>query len=588
MKNLYFAFIGLSMMAAGCNQSPKTGTIERIAKGNVEYGHVFRVNEVSDIRSLFPLEITEVAGHRVANQIYEGLVKFDQNDLSVVPALAKTWEVSDSATVFTFHLREDVYFHDDPCFPDGKGRKMTASDVAWCVKQLCRSTPANQMFWLIEDRLKGAKEYYEIPETEYKDDMELEGVKVLDEHTVQFHLKYPYAGFLNMLGHNGFFVYPKEAWEMYGEKMRSHTVGTGPFHLKFYKENELAVLERNPNYWKKDEFGNQLPYLDAIEISFIKEKKTELLKFKNQELDMVFTLPIEMYSSVIADLEDAKKGRNISFYPQVEPSLSVHYYAFQHESDIFSEVRVRKAFNYAIDRKAITDYTLQGEGRPGIHGIIPPSFNKYNSNDVKGYTFDPVLARELMAAAGYPGGKGFPKVTLEVASGGSNYEQVAQVVQRMLKENLNIDVDIRVVTMAQQLDNAETGKAIFWRDGWVADYPDPENFLCLFKSNANDLEDDRAYLNSVRYSNPRYDSLYDAARRETDEAKRYGMYQQLDQMAMNDAVVMPIYYEEFTRLLPTYVQNFPQNGMEYRDFTEVWINSSMMENEQIALSAFAQ
>ena len=137
-------------------------------------------------------------------------------------------------------------------------------------------------------------------------------------------------------------------------------------------EGEAVVLERNPEYWDVDEFGNQLPYLDAVKYTFIKEKKAELLEFRKGNLEMVFRLPLEMIKDVVGELEDAKKGGNIPFVMQVVPAMSVFYYGFQHKLDPFKDKNVRRAFNYAIDREKIVTYTLQGEGRPGIHGIVPP------------------------------------------------------------------------------------------------------------------------------------------------------------------------------------------------------------------------
>ncbi|GAB4375258.1 MAG: ABC transporter substrate-binding protein [Salibacteraceae bacterium] len=569
--NLAFAvaLLSFSVTIFGCN----TGQQEevRIANGGIEYGHVFRINEVEDVRSLFPLEITEATGHRLANQVYEGLVKYDQKDLSVQPSLAESWEVNDDATVWTFNIRQGVYFHDDTCFDNGKGRMLSAHDVAWCLRMMCKADPLNQMSWLVTDRIAGASAAYNQSQKNPSVLPEVAGIEVLDDYTLRITLEYPFSNFARILGHSGFFVYPKEAYEYYGDDLRFNAVGTGPFKLKEFKSGELVVLERNPNYWDADEHGNQLPYLDAIQCTFVKDKKSELIKFRNGELDMVFILPIEMLGEVMGGLGSEVKN---PFELQVTPSMSVHYYAFLNTHPVFKDVRVRKAFNMAVDKESIVKHTLQGEGDPGIYGIVPPAFKEFDHRGLHTMPYDPEAARELLAKAGYPNGEGFPEITLDLSSGGNNHLLVAQVVTKMLQDNLGVDIALNVLPMSQLLDKAEAGRAAFWRDGWIADYPDPENFLRLFVSDSNSrASTGRAYLNSVRYYNPEYDNAYEEAVRQIDRDVRNELYQKLDQMLIDDAVIMPIYYEEFTRLISKRVKDFPQNSIEYRDFSRVWISS---------------
>lgn len=571
----YSTLILTIILLVSCSETEKPAL--RIGKGNINVGGVFKVNEVMDIRSLHPLAITEVAGYRVASQVYEGLVKFDQSTLDPIPGLAESWESNESATEWTFRLRQGVMFHDDPCFETGKGREVKAEDVKFCFEQLCTPGSNNQMFWLVRDRLKGAQAFYDAA-VAGNASLDLECVEVVDDYTVKIKLNFPFASFLRLMGHNAFFVYPKEAVEKYGDDLTTHAVGTGPFKLKAFKNNELVVLERNPTYWATDEYGNVLPYLDAVQVTFAKDKKTELLNFKNGALDMVFTLPIDMYGAVMGELSEVGTS-GLDYKPQVMPSLSVHYYSFQHANTVFSDKRVRQAFNLAIDREALVGQTLQGEGTPGKYGIVPPVFKNYPHNAVRGHHFDPSKARALLAEAGFPNGEGFPELTLETTSGGQNYEIVAQVVQQMLKENLNISVRIEVMSMAQQSTNEESGQSTFWRSAWLADYPDPENFICLFLG--DDLQEHSAsYLNTVNYHSTLYDSLYQRGIRELNEAERFKIFSRLDQILVDDAVIMPLYYEEFTRLIPTYVKGFPQNSIEYRDYSTVWFDASKMPGFQ--------
>ncbi|GAB4249133.1 MAG: ABC transporter substrate-binding protein [Vicingaceae bacterium] len=572
MRNIaIFSFVAALILTSCGGDSNNGNKNNKKANGDVAYGGVFRLNETEDPRSFYPLNITEVVSHRITNQIYEGLVKLNQEDLTVEPCLAERWDINEDATVFTFYLRKGVKFHDDQCFPEGKGREVKAQDVKYCLDRACTSFPENQMFWLFKDKLKGANEYFESTKNGTPLAEGVEGVKVIDDYTIQVELDYPFAGFLNIMSHPAAWVYPKEAVDTYGIDMRINCVGTGPFKIKNLKEGEAVILERNPNYWGVDEYGNQLPYLDAIKVSFIKEKKTELLEFRKGNLDMVFRLPLEMIKDVVGELEDAKKGGNTPFVMQVVPAMSVYYFGFQNKLPPFDNKKVRQAFNYAIDRDKIVNYTLQGEGRPANHGIVPP-FKGYDYENVKGYTYDPEKAKTLLAEAGYPNGKGFPAITLQINSGGGDRNvQTAEVIQKMLQENLNVSVNIEIMQFAQHLENLETGKALFWRTGWVADYPDPENFLnLLYGKHVPDDINTKSYINSVRYQSPIFDSLFETALREIDFKKRMELFRQADQVAIDDAAVMPIFYDENTRLLQEHVKNFPANAMEYRDFSEVY------------------
>lgn len=573
MKKVFylFVFIAVIIIASCSGDKPTTGdSVE--GKGGIFYGGIFRINELEDFRNLYPLNVTEVVSTRITSQIYEGLVKPNAADLTIQPCLAEKWTKNDDASQWTFTIRKGVFFHDDECFEGGKGRELNAHDVKWCFDKLCTSSPENQQFAnSFKGRVVGADEYFQSTIDGKPLAGGVSGVKVVDDNTIQINLKHPFAGFLNILITPGTWIYPHEAFEKYGADMRVKCVGTGAFKMKTVKEGDAVILDKNPNYWRKDEYGNQLPYLDGIKISFLKEKRSELLEFKSGNLDLMYQLPTEMIPDILGELDNAKKG-NKPFEMQVIPAMSVYYYGFQHQSNIFDKKEVRLAFNYAIDREKIVTYTLQGEGIPGKYGIVPPSFANYDNKALTGYTFDVDKARKLLAQAGYPGGKGFPELTLQFNSGGGDRNvRIAEVIIKMLQENLSITVKPDVVPFAEHLVRLETGKAQFWRQGWIADYPDPETFLTLLYGNhVPESLSEKSYLNTVRYKSARFDSLFSAAMIETDDAKRFDLYRQADQQAIDDGAIMPIFYDEGYRLIQTKVKNFPINAMEYRDMSVVY------------------
>jgi oligopeptide transport system substrate-binding protein len=244
---------------------------------------------------------------------------------------------------------------------------------------------------------------------------------------------------------------------------------------------------------------------------------------------------------------------------------------FYTKAKYFQNKEVRQAFCYAVDRVKLCKYTLKNSGFPAIYGMVPPGTGTYDPTLVKGYTYQPEKARKLLAEAGYPNGKNFPKVTLQLNSGGSRNTQVAEAIKKMIEETLNIKIELLMIPWAQHTEAVEAAKADFFRLGWIADYPDAENFLNLFHSKHVPKDTtEKTYINSYRYKNSEYDAIFNNAITITNETERNLMYAKADQKAIDDAVVLPNYYDIDFRILQSNVRNCPQNAMEYRDFSEVY------------------
>ena len=568
-KIIPFLFALLILSSCGVGGKKEEGPKIRPAKGGVFYGGIFKINEVEDFKNLFPLSINDASSFRIAGQVYQGLLKLDQATLEVIPSLAASYTTNEDATKYTFKLHKSVKFQDDACFPDGKGRAFTAKDVKYCFDRICTASGDNVVYWLFESKVKGAKEYYESTKPGNKPiSGGVEGIKIIDDYTIEIELNFPFSAFPKIIAHNGCWIFPKEAHEKYKDEMRVQMVGTGPFIRQTVKD-EMVLLKRNPNYWEKDEHGNQLPYLDGIKYTFKDQKKTEFLEFNKKHLDMVWKLPVEEIQFILANRDNASSG-NSSRILQEAQALAIQFYGFQTQGEIFSDKRVRQAFNYAIDREKLCTFTLQGEGRPATYGFVPP-YTGYPYQNITGYEYNPSKAKSLMAEAGYSNGRNFPACTLYFNSGGSTNELLAVAIQNELKENLNIDVAIQMMKQKQLIEYFESGKADFWRAAWIADYPDPENFLNMFYGKyVPEDKTEISLVNFARYKSDAYDALYERALRETDETKRMELFAQCDQMIIDDAVVMPIYYDSYQRLIQTNIANFPINAMEYRDFTKVY------------------
>lgn len=555
------------------NKGPKQGEVlkgfytHNGEKEKIYAGGIFTMNEVAEFKSLFPPMIVDAPSHRIASQLYQGVVGLNQETLEVENKLAESVETSEDGLSYTIKLKKGIFFHDDNCFSEGKGREVTAEDIKYCFTRLCEPKD-NKLYGLFKGRVLGADDHYNAVLNK-QETSGVQGIEVVNDYEVKITLVEPFYAFKQILAHNACWIYPKEAYEMYGQDMRIKAVGTGAFKLKSVNEGVKVLMERNPNYWEKDEHGNQLPYLDIVKVTFVKEKKTELQEFRKNNLDMVYKLPVEDQKEVMGTIADAKKG-TVEFQYQTSPSHSIQYYGLLHTSDIFKNVKVRKALNMAIDRENLVTYTLEGAGIPMEYGFVPEMAN-YDPSSIKGFRFNVDSAKMLLAEAGYPEGRGFPEITLQFNPGGQTNTRVAERVKSMLEENLGIKVKAESMPFGQLTEAFINGNSQFYRTAWIADYPDPESFLSLFYGKGVDLSPGAScFPNTQRYVNPEFDAALEKAVKEADPIVREELYKKCDQILIDDAAYLGLYYEEPIRLLGKRVRNFPQNAMEYRDLSKVF------------------
>ena len=544
----------------------------KAAKGGRNYGGIFNLNEPEYIKNLFPHSIIDAPSYRVASQIYEGLFKFDQNDLTVVKCLVEDYTVDDSKTVYTFTLKDDVYFHDSEIFDNGKGRKMTADDVIYCFKLLSTQHRNNQAFNLLSGVLKGADTFYAKSANGTTAAGDISGMRKIDNRTVEMTLTRPNSMFLYNLARPGTFIFPREAYERYGVEMRIRAVGTGPYMLQSVDEDIQIILKKNPNYHGVDQFGNRLPFLDAISIRFLPDKKVELLEFKKGNLDMMYRLPTDYIIEILAETNSDGEGGYNQYDLKRTPEMSSQILVFQNQDGIFKDVNVRKAFSFAINRETILDYVLSGEGyMTGDHGITPPVFPNYDITDIKGYKFNLDSARFFLRQAGFPNGEGFPRLTLDLNSEGDRYTNVALEVQKQLRDNLGIEIDLQIYPLAQITEKAQSGDFNLLRLAWIADYPSPENYLWMtYGKNLPNDAGEKSYPNIPRYSNRRFDQYYEAAITATSTEEAFENFKKAEKLLMRDAPFLVLWYDEGYRLTQSYVKNFPNNPMQYRNFGEVY------------------
>ena len=569
MRAGYFLFILLAFLPA-CDDQPE----QRLSVGS-RFGGVFNLNETEPLRSIFPLTLTQASAFRIMSQVYQGLVSFDPATLGIIPCLAEKWEVDPSATRYTFHLRPGVLFHDDPAFPDGKGRELTADDVVRCFTAICTQGVGDQMIWLFQDRVEGANAHYAATSGGVPAADGVPGIRKGDDDTVIITLTHPSPNFLQIIAHQGCWIWPEELTTAYGADLGSHAIGTGPFSLHQMHAGEAMVLERNAHYWREDAEGRALPYLDGVRVTFAEDKNAEFDEFLKGRVTALLELPVDRLRD-LKDSVDATKGKQ-RFTMRSIPALTSQFYGFDAFHAPFSDVRVRRAFAMAIDRRTLVDSVLGGFATPALHGLVAPGLEGYPYEKVPGVPFAPDSARRLLGEAGYPEGRGFPPLQLQVNADGFGYVRVAEAVQAMLERELHVPVSISVLPADKHYERVEMVQARFWREGWTADHPDPENFLALlYGKNAVVDTTLPASINNTRFHYKPFDDLFTKAAQAMDKNTRLEGLAEAERVAMGEMPIAPLYHEQAVFLMHPWVMDLHINAIEFLDLSAVWLDTSAM------------
>lgn len=494
---------------------------------------VFRFNELGDVTSLDPAMAGSFENNWALSQLYNGLVEMD-TDLYVRPAIASRWEISDDGMQYTFHLRSDIFFHDNPQFPGGKGRRVNASDFVFSFTRLFDKKISNASTLVdIVDRDPSAGK---------------EGCMAANDSTFIIQLRKPFQPFLGILTMKYFSVVPKEVVQFYHVDFGKHPVGTGPFRLKFWEDKTNLVLEKNPLYFKFDEQGKRLPYLDLVSVSFIKDPEAAFLQFMSGDIDMISGMDAINKEKSLEKDGTLKSGMKDKFVLLTAPYLKTDYLgilvddaASGKKSNIESRRYLRKAINYSIDREKIVRYRRNNLGTPANAGFLPPDMHAYDQSKLTGFTYDPDKAREMLKLAGYPAGKGLNPVKLTTTS---SYIDIADDVMHQLNE-IGIPVEIEIMPPTAFQTAVGESKLAFFRKSWICDYPDPENFMSLFYSK-HFCPDGPNY---THFSNTEFDRYYERCLIEQNDSVRADLFLRMDQIIVDEAPVVPLYYDRVVRLM---------------------------------------
>lgn len=529
----------------------------------VQYG------ETSRIRSLDPIKAGDVASAHAIARIYEGLYEYHYLDrpYRVVPLLAEDMpDVSEDGLVYTIRIRPDIYFQDNPCFREtgGKGRKLTAEDFIYSIKRVADVKNASTGWWAFNDRIVGLNEFREASldegPTDY--DRDVEGLQALDSHTLQITLTRPYPQLIWILTMHYACAIPREAVEYYGDEFMNNPVGTGPFLLNSWQRNYRIEFVRNPK-WEEtgrveyypasgepgdeeagllDDAGLPIPFLDRVVQYVVRDRSTQWLMFLRGQFEASgiardnFDAVITEDRALTEDLVD--KGVELL----TAPSLTIFYYGFNMDDPVVGQSddpeqnrrnrKLRQAMAHAMNTDVWIAFFNHRITRPT--GPIPKGMAGYREGEIP-YPFDLDRARELMREAGYPEGRDPAtgrrlQLTLELGSAES--PEVRQMVELFADFMSEIGIVIRPSynNWPTFLDKIARGQAQMFQLGWVADYPDAENFLQLFYG-----PNRSPGPNHAQYRNEEFDRLYERARVMQDSPERTALYERMAEIVIEDS-----------------------------------------------------
>ena len=531
-SNYFWLRIGsvlfFSSLFLGCNTSDVDAKTKQ----------VFRYNEHKNIGSLDPAFAKDNADISAINQLFNGLVQMDSL-MDVVPAIASSWEISENAKVYTFNLREDVYFHTHSLFGTDKTRTVTANDFVYSFDRLRDPKLASPGGWVLQN---------------------VESYKALDAQRFQITLKSPFPAFLGLITMKYCSVVPKEVVEHYGADFRSNPIGTGPYKFKRWEENIKLIFRKNNRYFETNQAGEKLPYLEAVSITFLADKQSEFLQFIQGNIDYITGLDASYKDDILRADGVLKPSYASSVKMLRAPYLNTEYFGFYMDSEVseYQSELIRQAVNYGFDRTKMMRYLRNGIGIPGMGGFIPKGLPGHNEN--VGYDYQPEKAKQLLETYRNESGNPQPEITLTTIS---NYLSFSEFIQREL-QSIGLTIRIDVMPPSSLKSAKSNGKIDLFRASWVADYPDAQNYLSLFYS-GNFAPNGPNY---THFKDAQFDRWYEEALLEIDQEKRLHLYQKMDALVIKKAPVVVLFYDEVIRFTSIDVRGLginPTNLLELKN-----------------------
>jgi len=489
---------------------------------------ILRWGNGDEPQDLDPQIISGSVEHNLVRALFEGLVSTAPDDKGVLPGVAERWDISPDGLVYTFHLRADARW--------SNGDPVTADDFARSYKRmLTPALGADYAYMLF--LLKGATDFNAGKTTDFS----TVGVRAPDARTLILTLERPAPFLLEAMTHYSWFPVHLPTIEKFGAPdsrgasrwtRPGNLVGNGPFVLTEWKPNQIISVRRSPAYWDAATVK-----LDGIDFYPVTQPDTEERMYRAGQLDITYEMP----PSKIAPYRRAPNS-----VLHLDPYCGVYFYRFNTARKPFDDVRVRRALALAIDRERLVKHVTLADERPA-YTIVPPGVAGYEPAPDAALKADIAEARRLLAEAGYPNGKNFPKTDL-LYNTLEKHRAVAEALQQMWRKNLGIEIGLHNQEWKVYLDSQKTTDFQIQRAGWIADYVDPHVFFDLWRTGGGN--------NNTNWGDPGYDKLLDAALDARTREERYATYQKMEKILLRDLPVMPIYFYTYARIISPRVKNF--------------------------------
>lgn len=523
----------VALFVVACSSDRKTP----VELGNEQ--QILHVGNGFEIADVDPHITTGQPESRVQTAIFEGLVAKDPKSLEVVPGVAEHWEISDDATVYTFHLRKNAKW--------SNGDELTAEDFVWSWERALMPGLGNQYAYSLFI-IKNAEAFHK---GELKDFSQV-GVQALDKHTLRVELNSVTPYFLQLLDHHSTYPVHRSTIEKFGAMDERGTqwsrpenfVGNGPFTLKSWVPNQVLTVVKNLHYWDAD-----VVRLQEIHFYPVEQATTEERMFRAGQLHITKEVPIEKREIYRRESPDIL--RNSLYY-------GTYFYRFNTTLAPLNDMRVRQALSYSIDRVQITEKVTKGGQQPAYN--LTPASSTYTPRAKLPY--DPERARALLTEAGFPNGKGFPALTI-LYNTSEDHKKIALVVQQMWKRELNVDITLKNQDWKVFLDNQRNMNYEIARASWVGDYYDPNTFLDMFVTNGGN--------NETGWSNKRYDELIRLASNTIAPADRYRYFDEAEAILVEELPILPIYTYASNELVAPSVKQWYSNVMDFWSYKNVYL-----------------